>query len=102
MQMFDHYKNANSSEMILRDHLAYDRTVLANERTLLAYMRTAIMLLVTGGTLLRLFTKSYTTIILSAIFFVLCLIVGFIGLKKFLKTKTNLSGIYSDIKQQKN
>ena len=29
--------------MILRDHLAYDRTVLANERTLLSYLRSAIV-----------------------------------------------------------
>ena len=28
--------------MILRDHLALDRTILANERTLLAYLRTFI------------------------------------------------------------
>lgn len=29
-------------EMILRDYLALDRTILANERTLLAYLRTFI------------------------------------------------------------
>ena len=33
-----------AEELILRDHLALDRTRLANERTLLAYLRTALML----------------------------------------------------------
>lgn len=31
----------NKDEMILRDFLAVDRTLLANERTLLAYIRPA-------------------------------------------------------------
>jgi putative membrane protein len=35
-------------DLILRDFLAADRTVLANERTFLAYIRTALSLLVTG------------------------------------------------------
>lgn len=41
--------------LILRDHLALDRTRLANERTFLAYVRTAIMLLVSGVTIIKLF-----------------------------------------------
>ena len=39
-----------AEELILRDHLAIDRTKLANERTLLAYLRTALMLMVAGAT----------------------------------------------------
>ncbi|MGN0027609.1 MAG: DUF202 domain-containing protein, partial [Clostridium sp.] len=37
--------NFKKEEMILRDFLAADRTLLANERTLLAYIRTGISLL---------------------------------------------------------
>lgn len=44
-----------AERLILRDHLALDRTRLANERTLLAYVRTAIMLLVSGVSLIKLF-----------------------------------------------
>ncbi len=36
-----------------RDQLALMRTHMANERTLLAYLRTALMLVVTGGTILK-------------------------------------------------
>lgn len=36
------YSAFRRDEMILRDYLAADRTVLANERTLLSYIRTAL------------------------------------------------------------
>ncbi len=38
-----------------RDELALARTDLANERTLLAYARTAIMLISSGGAILKFF-----------------------------------------------
>ena len=34
--------------LILRDHLAIDRTTMANERTFLSYVRTSVALLLTG------------------------------------------------------
>ena len=49
---------AQASESSLRDHLALDRTRLANERTLLAYARTALMLMASGGTVLKFFGDS--------------------------------------------
>lgn len=44
----DPYAEFKSEEMILRDWLALDRTVLANKRTFLAYGRTAAALLALG------------------------------------------------------
>jgi putative membrane protein len=35
--------------MILRDHLALERTALANERTLLSYGRTALAMIISGA-----------------------------------------------------
>lgn len=35
-------------DIILRDHLALDRTRLANQRTLLAFIRTSLYLVVSG------------------------------------------------------
>ncbi len=52
------YEHHNDGELILRDRLALERTKLANERTMLAYARTAIMLGVSGVTLLKLFASS--------------------------------------------
>lgn len=43
-----HYSRFDGSELILRDELAIDRTLLANERTLLAYLRSGAALLITG------------------------------------------------------
>lgn len=44
----DPYEEFRREEMILRDWLALDRTVLANKRTFLAYGRTSIALLALG------------------------------------------------------
>ena len=42
------YSQFNASELILRDHLAVDRTLLANERTLLSYLRSGVALFIDG------------------------------------------------------
>lgn len=44
----DPYGDFRREEMILRDWLALDRTVLANKRTFLAYGRTSIALIALG------------------------------------------------------
>ena len=50
-------------EMILRDYLALDRTVLANERTLLAYLRTFIGAFSAGVAMIKFMDTSLTKII---------------------------------------
>ena len=52
------YDGFKDDDLTLRDHLALDRTRLANERTLLSYFRTAIMLAVSGVTLTNLYPGS--------------------------------------------
>jgi putative membrane protein len=42
------YSRFDTHELILRDELAIDRTLLANERTLLAYLRSGVALLIAG------------------------------------------------------
>lgn len=42
------YSRFERNELILRDELAIDRTLLANERTLLAYLRSAVSLGIAG------------------------------------------------------
>ena len=44
----DPYLEFKREDMILRDWLALDRTVLANKRTFLAYSRTAVAMAVLG------------------------------------------------------
>jgi putative membrane protein len=59
----DPYAKFDHDQLILRDHLAADRTVLANERTFLAYIRTALTLIVAGATLVRFFGTEITAIV---------------------------------------
>ena len=49
--------------MILRDHLALDRTILANERTLLAYLRTFIGVFSAGAAIIKFVDGSAATVI---------------------------------------
>lgn len=47
------YERFAGKDLILRDELALDRTVLANERTLLAYLRSGVALMLAGATLVH-------------------------------------------------
>ncbi len=47
------YERFKYQELVLRDELAIDRTVLANERTFLSYLRTSLSFAVVGGTILK-------------------------------------------------
>ena len=71
MNFFDYRNNLDDevysqfevSKMILRDHLAADRTILSNQNTFLAYVRTALTLFVAGVTFIRFFDTPITVII---------------------------------------
>ncbi len=45
----------DQGEMILRDYLAVDRTMLANEASFMSYIRTALTLIAAGATLIKFF-----------------------------------------------
>ena len=47
------YSKFENAELILRDELAIDRTLLANERTLLAYLRSAVALMIAGSSIMH-------------------------------------------------
>jgi putative membrane protein len=47
------YSKFEHDELILRDELAIDRTLLANERTLLAYLRSAVALMIAGSSIMH-------------------------------------------------
>ncbi|MBN1827965.1 MAG: DUF202 domain-containing protein [Deltaproteobacteria bacterium] len=53
------YSRFDSHNLILRDELAVDRTLLANERTLLAYLRSAVALVIAGVTIIHFSTESW-------------------------------------------
>jgi len=79
-------------ELILRDRLALDRTLLANERTLLAYFRSAITLIIAGVSILH-FAPYHTwfwTIGLCCVpLGILTAVIGFLRYSKMNKSITS-------------
>ncbi|HCE45570.1 MAG TPA: DUF202 domain-containing protein [Lentisphaeria bacterium] len=51
--MPDPYERFQKEELILRDELAVDRTLLANERTIMAYLRSGVALILAGATFIH-------------------------------------------------
>ncbi|MEX0611820.1 MAG: DUF202 domain-containing protein [Pirellulales bacterium] len=74
---------SDPDEFILRDHLALDRTRLANERTLLAYVRTALMLLVAGATAVKFVGETPSVVVTGWVFVVLGVFVAVLGTRRF-------------------
>jgi len=71
----DPYDSFQRHELILRDWLALDRTILANERTFLAYSRTSLTLIIAGLAFVKFFghvfyiTAGYVFIVTGVGFF---------------------------------
>ncbi len=97
----DLYKELLTKQLILRDYLAIERTILTNEATYLAYIRTSLTIIVIGVTLFKIFTDNvllqYLGIIL-AISGLLVLIIGSLKtiemrkkINKFLQNNEHLS-----------
>lgn len=78
------YSQFIKKELILRDHLAIDRTILANERSLLAYVRTGFTIFLAAVTLIKLFDAMVTHIIgwILMIISLIVIIFGFMRMKK--------------------
>lgn len=53
------YERFATGQLILRDELAVDRTLLANERTLLAYLRSAVALVIAGVSIMHFSTAGW-------------------------------------------
>jgi len=78
----------NNGKLILRDVLAVDRTRLANERTLLAWLRTALMELVSGVTLIKLFEGILLAEVAGIILLPLGLITAAYGIHRFFHVRS--------------
>ena len=53
------YSKFDSNDLILRDELAVDRTLLANERTLMTYLRFGVALLIAGVSIIQFSTQDW-------------------------------------------
>lgn len=85
--------------LILRDHLAAERTYLAIERTLLAYVRTALALIAGGVTLLHFFDTGASVaggLVLLALGFAAL----FFGVFRFYRVHRRVGTYYRRIAQE--
>ncbi|MBT3266222.1 DUF202 domain-containing protein [Candidatus Poribacteria bacterium] len=57
------YDGVGDEKLILRDHLAVDRTALSNERTFLSYIRTSLTLVVAGISFTKFFDALWIEIV---------------------------------------
>ena len=83
------YGRFTGTELILRDQLAIDRTVLANERTFLAYCRTSLALAITGAGAIK-FLEGALADIAGWGFIILGIVVAVMGAWRSLTTARNI------------
>lgn len=84
------YRDVPPEALILRDHLAADRTVLASERTFLAYLRTAFAFAVGGATLVHFIDRGWAAVAGWAMIPVGAALLGW-GVHRFLQVRRRLA-----------
>jgi putative membrane protein len=84
------YDRFESSDLLLRDELALDRTILANERTLLAYIRTGLAFAVTGAAIIK-FLASLPSLVLGWCLMILAVVVTAVGAWRFRRVAGHIS-----------
>jgi putative membrane protein len=94
------YQRFEQKEMILRDHLAVDRTTLASERTFLAYVRTAFTMFITGLSLLKFFDTLISQLF-AWIFIVFGIVILFLGGMRYMKFRNNIYQLAKTSKENK-
>lgn len=91
------YSQFDTTELILRDHLAIDRTLLANERTLMSYLRSGVALFIAGISIIHFSQEGWFT----ATGF-LCLPCGIItvlfGIARFRKMDKDISVVRLELR----
>ena len=76
------YSHFNPKDLILRDELAIDRTVLANERTLMAYLRSAVALLIAGVSIMHFSSERWFWLV-GAVCIPTGIVTGLIGVTRY-------------------
>ena len=92
------YERFQCEDLILRDELAIDRTILANERTVLAYFRSALTLIIVGVTFLHFFEKGVLHYI-GIVFVPFGLVVGVFGFIRYRKMNKAILIVRKSLKQ---
>jgi len=78
------YSRFKGNDLILRDELAIDRTLLANERTLMAYLRSGVALLIAGASIMNFSPEGWFWMVGLACI-PIGIITGIIGISRYRK-----------------
>jgi putative membrane protein len=84
------YSKFGGTDLILRDELAIDRTLLANERTLLAYLRLGVALLLAGASILHFAGENWFWW-LGLLSMPVGIVIGVIGVARFRRMSRSIS-----------
>jgi putative membrane protein len=90
----EHYVKNDPRKMVLRDHLAFDRTVLANQRTCLAHLRFGIFSLATGLTFMKVFADDRVFLMIAYLAIALSVVAVVVGTMKFYIFRKKLNMVY--------
>jgi putative membrane protein len=93
------YARFDKTDLILRDELAIDRTILANERTLLAYLRSAVALLIAGVSIMH-FSHGGWFFVFGAVCIPGGIVTALIGLLRFRKMYRSISAARKQLPQK--
>jgi putative membrane protein len=90
------YERFGKEELILRDELAIDRTLLANERTVLAYLRGSLTMVITGITFVH-FVEQGTLRLVGLSLVPLGVITGIFGSVRYRIMDRRIRSIRNDL-----
>jgi len=86
------YAKYCADNLILRDELAIDRTLLANERTLLSYLRSAVALFIAGVSIIHFSTEGWFRV-LGLACVPIGIITGIIGVARYRRMNQSIARI---------
>ena len=84
------YSKFKTDDLILRDYLAADRTVLADERTLLSYIRTAMAFAAAGAALIHFFDSTFVEVV-GWVLISLAIGILAVGAQRYLRMRQRLA-----------
>ncbi len=85
--------NVNTDDLKMSDHLAVDRTSLANERTFLAYVRSALAISAVGFGLIKVIETTPALVVFGWILFSIGIVVLVIGTIRFFQFRKSISSL---------
>lgn len=86
------YERFKGAELILRDELAIDRTILANERTVIAYLRGALTMVIVGVTFLH-FDQRGALFYMGLMIIPMGVACGILGVKRYRKMDHSIRSV---------